>query len=141
MKKILPLLAAITILLGAASCRKLPLHGDFSGMWQILTIEYPDGTVKESNHDYYYCFNRHVVMLRQNGNGYLNGNLTYNDTDFTLQFFDVYTRYLAHWGITLPEGMDHYTGEVVINYTIDKLTSKQLIVTTEQGVTITMRKY
>lgn len=141
MKKILPLLAAIVLLLSASSCRKLPLHGDFSGMWQILTIEYPDGTVEESDHDYYYCFNRHVVMLRQNGNGYLNGNLTYNETDFTLQFPNVSTRYLTHWGITLPEGTADYTGEVVISYTIDKLTSKQLIVTSERGVKITMRKY
>lgn len=141
MKKIYTILLVAIIAVALGSCRKLALHGDFSGMWQVLTIEYPDGTLVESNHDYYYCFNRNVVMLREYGNKYVIGNMVYHETDFSLQFFRVSTRYLSNWGMTMPDAAPQVLDEFVVHFTVDERNSKHMVITSDEGITVTLRKY
>lgn len=142
MKKIITAISIMILLSSLSSCRKLALHGDFSGMWQVLSIQWPDGTVEPSNHEYSYCFNRNVVMLRQYGDKAVLGNMVYHETDFTLQFPGASMSYLRHWGIIAPTGD---TGpdwrEFTVTFTVDRRTSSQMVITSDQGVTVTLRKY
>lgn len=143
MKKILTVITIALLLTSLSSCRKLALHGDFSGMWQVLSIEYPDGTVVQSDHQYFYCFNRNVVMLRQYGDIYVMGNMVYHETDFTLQFPNSDPAFLAPWGITMAPGevSDGSGREIIISFNVDERTSKRMVITSQYGVTTTLRKY
>lgn len=140
MKKII-LLCLIIAALGSTSCRKLALHGDFSGQWQILTIDYPDGTHVEPQGEYYYCFYRDVAQLTDLNNTRIVANMTYTDDEFVLQFpYEIVER-LAPWGIICPDTVDPETKGYSATFTIDRLTSKRLVMTTDMGVTIACRKY
>lgn len=127
--------------LSTTSCRKLALHGDFSGQWQILTIDYPDGTHEEPQGEYYYCFYRDVAQLTNISGIRIVANLAYNDDAFVLQFPYERAGRLAPWGITCPDTVDPGMLGYSAGFTIDKLTSKRMVMTTDMGVTITCRKY
>ena len=70
MKKIYSLTVffiAAAVALFATSCRELAQNGDFSGQWQILSIEYPDGTTIDPEGTRYYCIYRDVAQLTAPG--------------------------------------------------------------------------
>ena len=51
--KILILLMAAVFALTVSSCRKRSINGDLDGMWQVMSIEYADGTVVNPEATYY----------------------------------------------------------------------------------------
>ena len=61
---VLTLIAATGLL--AAGCRDCPTNGKLDNQWQIMTIEYPDGTVQQPQ-KLYYCFYRDIVQLTTGG--------------------------------------------------------------------------
>lgn len=50
---------AVTSLL-TTGCNDRPTNGKLDHQWQIMTIEYPDGTVQQPE-KLYYCFYREVM--------------------------------------------------------------------------------
>lgn len=124
-----------------SGCRKMPQHGDFSGQWQILTLTHPDGTIEQSNKEYFYRFYRDVAQLDQTGMYPTTANLDWGGDDFTLQFPYDNAAFLAPWGIIYEDGGATAEKGFTLHYTINHLSSSQLIMTTDQGVTITCRKF
>lgn len=128
---------------GLSSCRELAQNGDFSGQWQIQTMEYPDGTTVDPEGNRYYCFYRDVAQLTAPGGTRITGNLAYNEDagTFAIDFpYDPPT-YLKLWGITFPDTTDPNEKGVTARFTINVLTSERLVMTTEAGVVITCRKW
>lgn len=124
-----------------AGCRNdVPLIGDLAGQWQIQEIAYPDGTVV-SYPQRYYCFYRHTAQLTAPGNVKETANMIYDNPDLSLEFPNVSPLWLSSWGVSAPEGADETTRGWVQRYHIDRLDRSHLVMTTEQGTTITMRKY
>lgn len=145
MKKLMLALLLCVGLSGlTSSCRDLPLIGDLAGQWQILTLEYPDGTVTPTTPEkyYYYCFYRHTAQLFYYGlsHGHT-ANMDYDNPDITLEFPYMTGNELANWGITVPEGTDGTVKGWTQHYVIEKLDDERLVLRTDQGVTITMRRY
>lgn len=142
---ILRTLSIITIVLtalGTTSCRELALNDDLDAQWQIMSIDYPDGT-QIGAVPYYYCFYRHTANLTTPDKYPITANLTYEGNDLTLEFPYVdYPSQLAPWGITMPDDMTEPVEEgYTIHYTVNHLSSKKLVMTTDLGVTITCRKF
>lgn len=139
MKKTLFIILVLLLAAASTSCRKLALNGDFSGQWQILKIEYADGTVVDPEGQYYYCFYRDVAQLTRTGAA-LNytANLAYHEDSFTLQFPYASSEPLGPWGLATdpisPLGFS-------ITLTINELTSSRLVMTTPSGTIITCRKF
>lgn len=126
--------------IGLVGCRELPLIGDLAGQWQIEKMTTADGediTVA----DHYYCFYRHTAQLTAYGGIKNTANMTYDNPSLALEFPDVSPIYLAEWGVAAPEGADAETRDWVQLYYIDRLDDHHLVMTTAQGVTITLRKY
>lgn len=99
MKKILTATVAIIILtITLGGCRKVPINGDLDGMWQVMSVEYADGT----SHSYsglYYCVSLHVIQLR--GGGVFSGNMIYDKDARTLKadFPGIAPGQLRPWGV------------------------------------------
>lgn len=128
---------------GITSCRELAQNGDFSGQWQIQTIEYPDGTTVDPEGTRYYCFYRDVAQLTAPGGTRVTGNLAYDEDagKFAIEFPYEKASYLKSWGITFPDLTDPDTKGVTARFTINALTSERLVMTTEAGAVITCRKW
>ena len=146
MKKIYSLTVffiATAVAIFATSCRELAQNGDFSGQWQILSIEYPDGTTIDPEGTRYYCIYRDVAQLTAPGGTRVTGNLSYDEDagTFSIQFPDNSPSYLKNWGITFPDDISDEQQELTARFTINDLTSKRLVMTTDMGVVITCRKY
>lgn len=126
----------------ATSCRELAQNGEFSGQWQVLSIDYPDGTTVDPEGTRYYCIYRDVAQLTAPGNIRITGNLAYDEDNkrFSIQFPYEEVMDLAPWGITAPEGVDPYMLGYTADFTIQTLTSSSLVMTT-RGVVITCRKF
>lgn len=140
MKKIARILSLVILLAVAGSCRELPLIGDLAGQWQVTKIVYPDGRVVESPQRYY-CFYRHTAQLHPGRGAATTANMTYDNPSLTLQFPTTQPRNLEAWGIVVPENTPTGTIEWIQKYHIDHLSSERLVMTTEQGVEITCRKF
>ena len=89
----------------------------------------------------YYCFYRHTAQLRPGGGAAITANMTYDNPSLTLQFPSTQTRILDAWGIVVQENTPTGTIEWIQKYHIDHLSSERLVMTTEQGVEITCRKF
>jgi len=126
----------------ATSCRELAQNGDFSGQWQVLSIDYPDGTTVDPEGTRYYCIYRDVAQLTAPGDIRITGNLAYDEDNnrFSIQFPYEEVRYLAPWGITAPNGVAPDMVGFTADFTIQTLTSSRLVMTTG-GVVITCRKF
>lgn len=142
-KIIMMLSLAVATILPSTSCRELAQNGDFSGQWQVLSMDYPDGTTVDPEGTRYYCFYRDVAQLTSQGALRVTGNLVYDEAGrkFSIEFPYEYAVNLAPWGITLPEGVDPMTQGYVAHFTIQTLTESRLVMTTDQGVVITCRKF
>ncbi len=128
--------------ISATSCRELAQNGDFSGQWQVLSFDYPDGTTVDPEGTRFYCIYRDVAQLTDNTGVRVTGNLIYDEDNnrFSIQFPEEELRDLAPWGITAPEGADPDMLGYTADYTIETLTSSRLVMTT-RGVVITCRKF
>lgn len=140
MKRLTQIFTAMILLIAGGSCRELPLIGDLAGQWQIQQIVYPDGRTVE-NPQHYYNFYRHTAQLSPGRGVDHTANMAYDNPDLTLQFPTTQPRGLGAWGIVVPDDTPEGTIEWVQKYHIDVLTSERLVMTTEQGVQITCRKY
>lgn len=129
--------------LATTSCRELAQNGDFSGQWQVLTMEYPDGSTVNVQGQRYYCIYRDVAQLTAPGGTMLTGNLTYDEDAgrFSIQFPHETAAKLAPWGIEIPEGPDNTPDGCTARFVINTLTSQRLVMTGETGIVITCRKY
>ena len=78
----LTLIAATGLL--AAGCRDCPTNGKLDNQWQIMKIEYPDGTVQQPE-KLYYCFYRDIVQLTTGG-VVATANLTQKGSTLTMEF-------------------------------------------------------
>lgn len=75
---------AVTILVSlTTSCRKVPINGKLDGQWQVMKVEYDDGTTVTPSSSYY-CFSLHVAQLNGNGGG--SANMVYDGDVITLDF-------------------------------------------------------
>lgn len=127
----------------SSSCRELAQNGDFSGQWQVLSIDYPDGTTIDPEGTRYYCIYRDVAQLTAPGGTRLTGNLAYDEDagKFSIQFPHEQPQRLASWGITFGSDIDPEQDGCTAQFTINSLSSSRLIMTTETGNVITCRKY
>lgn len=147
MKKLsfITIILAIAAMLtcGLPSCRELAQNGDFSGQWQIMTIEYPDGTTVDPEGTRYYCFYRDVAQLTATGDTRISGNLAYDEDarTFAIEFPYDSPVNLKPWGITFPDTTDPNAKGFTAHFTINVLTSERLVMTTEEGAVITCRKW
>lgn len=76
----------------------MPENGDLDGQWQILSIEYSDGSIIQPK-GYYYCLFRSVVNLTSRTNAIQSGNLTYKDRKLSLSMPYSTAEQLKPWGI------------------------------------------
>lgn len=132
MKQILFIIAALAAAaLTFSGCNKAPMNGHLDGQWQLMTVETPSRTVSLTS-GRYYCFYRHVANLRPGGPS---ANLYYDETDkiLTLEFpypnSDLRTYEIPH---STP-----YTCE----FKVIKLSRKQLVMTLDDSLTYTFRKF
>lgn len=131
------------MLISASGCRELAQNGDFSGQWQIVTIEYPDGNAVNPEGTRYYCIYRDVAQLTGPNDIRITGNLAYDESarSFSIEFPYEEAQYLAPWGIEFPASVAPDTKGTIVKYTINVLTSERLVMTTEFGAVITCRKW
>lgn len=131
---IISAVAAILLLTLFTGCRKAPVNGKLDGMWQVMDIEYADGTRAKVDYQAYYCIELHVVQLR--GLSGQTGNLHYADSKLTMDFpyadTEAKMRPLKNYGIEEnPQVFDIVT-----------LTGSALVMRTPSGsVTVTCRKF
>lgn len=141
------ILLLVAIVASLSSCREMQQHGDFSGQWQVLTIEYPDGMVKDVQGEIYYNFQRNLCQLTmpQEPNAVsqkrVTGVLDYHESWFTVDFrLSNYTE-LEPFGIIAPEGADMNKLGVIVRYNIDSFSSERMVMTTDCGTILTCRKF
>lgn len=78
---IVSFLAALMLLLPAA-CRKAPINGDLDAQWQIMSVQYADGTSAAPDGSLYICISLHTLQLR--GVGVHTANMAYDDKAGTI---------------------------------------------------------
>lgn len=137
------IMAALALSVFASSCRELAQNGDFSGQWQVLSIEYPDGTTVDPCGTLYYCIYRDVAQLTAPNDIRVTGNLHYDEDArmFSIQFPRDTPEYLAQWGIEIPDDNEADFEQVVARFAIDTLTSSRLVMTGATGIVVTCRKF
>lgn len=137
------LFVAFVAMVATNGCRELAQNGDFSGQWQVLSIDYPDGTTVDPEGTRYYCIYRDVVQLTSQGSERKSGNLVYDEDarKCSMEFPYEEAQYLAPWGITFPADVAPTTKGCTIHFTIQTLTESRLVMTSEMGVVITCRKW
>ncbi len=95
--KILLLLMASLLAVAASSCRKRYINGDLDGMWQVMSIEYNDGTVV-SPEATYYCLVLHTFNLQRPGVR-IAGNMVYEGDMLKLEAPYATAESLKPWGM------------------------------------------
>lgn len=128
LKKLLVIAATILcIALVLSGCRKWPENGDLDGMWQIMEIEYFDGT-KSGVQKNYYNFERSICQT--SGKRYCTANMKYSGNTINLDFPDFVPGQLKEYGI----------GENPVTLHIERLTSKILVFRSDIA-TVRCRKF
>lgn len=122
-----------------SGCRDCPTNGKLDNQWQIMKIEYQDGSVKEPS-GFYYCFYRDIVQLTTGG-VVATANLTEEGSTLTMEFPYNTAAQLTPWGLTVAEGEPTNVNGPVYVVNIDHLSDRTLHMTTSQGVRISCRKY
>jgi hypothetical protein len=95
--KIFILVVASLLAVGVTSCRKRSINGDLDGMWQVMSIEYNDGTV-ETPEATYYCLFLHTFNLQRKG-ARIAGNMIYDDDMLKLEAPYAKAEDLKPWGM------------------------------------------
>lgn len=135
MKKLLIILAAAVVaIVISGGCRKRPINGDLDGMWQIMTVEYPSKPTLVPD-QYYLCLYRHTANLRHTGGFTIGGNMVYDEEANSLS---VEFPYPGTWlGDVGVNGHTPYT----FRFKILRLTGKQLVMSLNDTITYTLRKF
>ena len=120
-------------------CNDRPTNGKLDHQWQIMTIEYPDGTVQQPE-KLYYCFYREVMQLTSGG-VVATAHLTQKGSTLTMEFPYSTADELTRWGLTLAPGEPTNVAGPVYTVEIDHLSDRTLRMVTSQGVTISCRKF
>lgn len=121
MKPIIITFFAAVMLLVAASCRKAPINGDLDAQWQVMSVNYADGTTTDPDGSLYICISLHTLQLR--GKGLYTANMAYDSEAgvITLDFPLAKDADLRPWGFSSTR-----TSAQII-----KLDRKQLILLTD----------
>lgn len=124
-------LSLILALCVSAGCRKAPINGDLDGQWQVMTIDFADGTSSQPDRVYYAIYLHTVQLHAVSGSG-ATGNMTY-DRDASTLYFD--------FPYAAPGTLKRYgiSGSSV-KFDILKLTSKILVLQSDEAM-ITFRKF
>lgn len=140
MKKILYLIVVLSIVgIVGSSCRVRPINGDLDGHWQLMIVETPHSTINPQST--YYAFYRHIANLRPNGP---TANLTYDENTncLTLDFPEgCWIEYPDTDNNSLEAFYIPRKTPCTLKFKIIKLTSKQLIMTLDDTITYTFRKF
>lgn len=140
---LISMLLALLCAGASTSCRELSQIGDLAGQWQVLSIDYPDGTTVDPQGAVFYNFYRDVAQLRDNDGGRSTASMAYDEqaSKMTLHFPYSSPYALAQWGITCPDPELEAVKDFTISFDIKTLTSDRLVITSQYGVTISMRKF
>lgn len=134
----LTLIAATGLL--AAGCRDCPTNGKLDNQWQIMKIEYPDGTVQQPE-KLYYCFYRDIVQLTtawSSGHRQPHPERLHPHYGVSLQHCRQAYSLGTHPGSRRAHQRHLYP---VYTVEIDHLSDRTLRMVTSQGVTISCRKF
>lgn len=128
----------------ASSCRKSEINGDLDGQWQYVSVDYPDGISTEPK-GFYLCISLHLAQLTDS-HGISNrmihtANMTYSGDRMLLEFPRASYNDIEPWGFVAPDGSDMDAVGVTVGFRISHLSSERLVLISDEGVTITMRKY
>ncbi|MDO5395423.1 MAG: hypothetical protein Q4F07_05610 [Bacteroidales bacterium] len=150
MDKIVRRITRITVLLVTVAaimgCQRTSLIGELAGQWQIMEITYPDGLkikVPQKYPQRYYCFYRHTAELTYAGYEKTSKNMAvmhYDKPSLSLEFVYGLPDGYESWGIVLPEGQKPVAG-TTINYHIEHQTRENLVLVTDVGTHIILRKF
>ncbi len=83
---------ALAIIIFASACSRSNNMGKLHAMWQVMSIEYPDGTVTDDfSPRLYYNFDQNVVQLctsddQTQSQGWYAGNVSGEDPDYIFSF-------------------------------------------------------
>lgn len=151
MKKIQKLLVLIALILSGqlyTACDKMPMNGDLDGMWQLMNIEYADGSNQTPDKQRYMCIQLHLVQLTVYSNAHQGIYAHFTHEGNNLRLYDYYD--LTHWVNTqttnevledasqlLPWGISGLD----VTYHIEKLNGNALILKDPAGTTLTFRKF
>ena len=133
------ILLFIFLLLSISSCDKTPINGKLDGRWQLMTIEYNDGSIKEC-YRIYYSIQLHLVEISDkggNGETFI-GQFLYGNNEVTMSEF----RYrgneenLAEAKNLEPFGMNVLTNQ----FKVEKATGQTLILKSDYA-RLTFRKF
>lgn len=114
-----------------SGCRKAYINGELDGQWQVMSIEYQDGTCETPDRTYY-RINLHTMQLFSVSHGKETANMTYNREEGSIycDFPRSDLKALSRYGISSNP----------VNFKILEMTSKKLILQTE-GTVISCRKF
>lgn len=149
----------ITISIIFASCDKLPEDGPLPGMWQLVSIELPDGTIENVlDNQVYWCERQDFIQFHSPISPYTRTYARLNRTDDTFMLYDF--SYLANtnsdldidpwvpvsdannlyfWGI-IPMVDNTYNGYLIASYKIIKLSNTTMILVSDSSI-LTFRKF
>lgn len=134
MKTILSILCGLILALTITACNEGPINGHLDGQWQIMTVDYPDGSSLAPDR-YYFCFYRHTANLTHYGETSLPANLVYNEASRSLSLsLPSDHDWLGGWGIP------RHT-PTTLHFQIVSLSRKSLIMTLDTTATFTLRKF
>ena len=136
----------IVALLLMAACDKVPINGDLDGMWQLMSIETPEGKVDAKPRRVYMSVQLHLTQWN---------NLLANRTFFarfthrgdSIRFYD-FVKSSGHNSLITPADVATENGllnewgihSVDASYHIDRLTDSSLILHDNDTI-LTFRKF
>lgn len=124
------ILLFIFLLLGISSCDKAPINGKLDGRWQLMTIEYENGSMTECNR-IYYSIQLHLIEISAKGGngGTFIGRFSYKDNEVTMSEFRRRGNEEALAGLKELEvfGMNSF----LTHFKVEKATSEKMILKSE----------
>jgi hypothetical protein len=113
MKKIVWLMG---ILLTMEACEKIPINGKLDGRWQLMNIEYPNGT-SESPERTYYSVQLHMINLYKVGGANLYGTFAHEDDSLHIVMRQTVKEAVKSFGIN----------DTIVSLGVETLTSNRMI--------------
>lgn len=151
MKKIQKLLILIAVALSGllnTACDKVPMNGDLDGMWQLMDIEYTDGTHQTPDKQRYMCIQLHLIQLTTYGDPHrgIYAHFTHKGDDMRIyDFYDLQqwvntqttNKVLEDESLLYPWGLSGLD----VTYSVLKLNGSALILKGPSGTVLTFRKF
>ena len=126
---LIQLVVAMVMTVVMSGCAKRSINGDLDGQWQIMRIEYTDGSVATPERTYY-CFFLHTINLRSVGGPSIAGNFTYKGDDIKIEFPNGNVENLKLYGIN----------GTAVDFRIRTLTSSKMTLQSDYAI-IDFRKF